>query len=81
MNNLDTVRVIRNDLDREEAVRLIDTLWDNEVGSPEHDKFEALITLVVEYDRKRRPEPTPKVYRGRLRARLHRWCEKLYFLL
>lgn len=81
MNNLDTVRVIRTDLDRVEAMYLIHTLWDSDVGSPEHDKFEALITLVQEYDRKKRPEPTPEVKRGRIRARLHRWCERLYFWL
>jgi HTH-type transcriptional regulator/antitoxin HigA len=49
------IRPITNDRDHEEALREIDRLWGAELGTPDGDKLDALVALVVAYEDRRWP--------------------------
>jgi HTH-type transcriptional regulator / antitoxin HigA len=55
------IKPIRNDRDHSRALKRIDHLWDSKKGTPEHDEFEVLFTLVESYEAQHHviPPPTP----------------------
>jgi HTH-type transcriptional regulator/antitoxin HigA len=55
------IKPIRNDRDHSRALKRIDQLWDARKGTPEHDEFEVLFTLVEAYESQHHaiPPPTP----------------------
>jgi HTH-type transcriptional regulator/antitoxin HigA len=56
------LKPIVNDEDHREALKEIDRLWNVEDGSPEAARLDAIVTLVVAYERKRWPvEPLDPV--------------------
>jgi HTH-type transcriptional regulator/antitoxin HigA len=46
---------IRTDADHEATLRRIETLWNAEPGTPDHDEFEVLVGLVSAYEDERWP--------------------------
>lgn len=51
------IRPIRTEADHEAAAREIEALWGAEVGTPEGDRLDILITLVDAYEDRRWPVP------------------------
>src|SRR5687767_13942736 len=49
------IHPITNERDHEEALKEIDRLWGAELGTPDGDKLDALVTLVVAYEDRRWP--------------------------
>lgn len=50
---------IRSDADHEKAVRQIESLWDAQPGTADHDALDVLATLVDQYEAERYPVDTP----------------------
>jgi HTH-type transcriptional regulator/antitoxin HigA len=51
------IHPIRTDGDHEAAVREVEALWGAEVGTPEGDRLDILVTLVDAYEDRRWPAP------------------------
>ncbi len=46
------IKPIKNSKDYQNALRMIDSLWDAKKNSPEYDKLDILTTLVESYESK-----------------------------
>ena len=56
------IKPIKTDEDHREALKEIERLWNAPVGTPEGDRLDILVTLVVAYEEKRWPiEPLDPV--------------------
>jgi len=53
------IKPIRTETDYDETLKEIDKLWGAEMGTPEGDKLDVLITLVEAYEETHYPIPAP----------------------
>ena len=53
------IKPIKNSKDYQNALRMIDSLWDAKKNSPEYDKLDILTTLVESYESKHFPIDSP----------------------
>lgn len=53
------IKPIRTETDYDETLKEIDKLWGAEMGTPEGDKLDVLITLVEAYEETHYPIPVP----------------------
>lgn len=53
------IKPIKNSKDYQNALRMIDSLWDAKKNSPEYDKLDILTTLVESYESKYFPIDNP----------------------
>lgn len=56
---MDPIKPIRTDQDHADAIAAIESLWDAEPGTAEHDRLEVLGTLVDAYEAQRWPITAP----------------------
>jgi HTH-type transcriptional regulator/antitoxin HigA len=54
------IQPIRSDEEHRAALREIDRLWGAQLGSPDGDKLDILVTLVEKYEERRWPIKDPK---------------------
>jgi HTH-type transcriptional regulator/antitoxin HigA len=55
------IKPIRTEADYEAALKAVETYFDDEpeIGSPEGDRFEILVTLIEAWERRHYPMPAP----------------------